>query len=94
MNAENDRTRNTINSAVDPERAAEEQRAAERERAEARPFDYPCPERRSNVRARRHISKEKADADMQPGITGGYGATGGGQPGGTGVGRGPRHDDR
>ncbi|WP_320777493.1 hypothetical protein [Streptomyces sp. CRN 30] len=93
MNADNDRKRENINAAVDPERAAQEQAEAERRRAEARPFDYPYPERRPGVRARRHISKEEADADMQPGITGGYGSTGGGQPGGTGVGESPRHDD-
>lgn len=86
MNAENDRQRKQINASVDPERAAEQQREAEHERAEARPFDYPYPERRSNVRARRHVSKE--DADVQPGIPGGYGTSGG-----TGVGRNPRRDD-
>ncbi|GGY11238.1 hypothetical protein [Streptomyces minutiscleroticus] len=75
------------------ERAAQERRDAERERAESRPFDYPYPERRANVRARRHISKEEADADMPPGVGGSYGTTGGGQPGGTGVGNPPRHQD-
>ncbi|MEU6095130.1 hypothetical protein [Streptomyces sp. NPDC047079] len=66
-------------------RAAEEQREAERERAASRPFEYPHPERRAGVRARRRISEQEADADTQPGIPGGYGTTGGGQPGGTGA---------
>jgi hypothetical protein len=57
-------------------------RDAERERREARPFDYPYRERRANVRARRHISREEADADMPPGLSGSYGTTGGGQPAG------------
>ncbi|MBN3932283.1 hypothetical protein IQ279_22095 [Streptomyces verrucosisporus] len=57
-------------------------REAERERGEARPFDYPYGERRANVRARRHISREEADADMPPGLSGSYGTTGGGQPAG------------
>ncbi|MFP8942363.1 hypothetical protein ACLIYM_13125 [Streptomyces fenghuangensis] len=57
-------------------------REAERERGEARPFDYPYGERRANVRARRRISREEADADMPPGLSGSYGTTGGGQPAG------------
>ncbi|GAA2446314.1 hypothetical protein [Streptomyces macrosporus] len=57
-------------------------REAERRRAQARPFDYPYGERRANVRARRHISREEADADMPPGLSGSYGTTGGGQPAG------------
>ncbi|MFI6033244.1 hypothetical protein ACIBBD_03485 [Streptomyces sp. NPDC051315] len=55
-------------------------RKAEEERAAAQPFSYPHPERRSNVRATRHISREEADADSVPGVPGGYGTTGGGQP--------------
>ncbi|CAL9340824.1 hypothetical protein SUDANB6_00264 [Streptomyces sp. enrichment culture] len=54
----------------------------EEERARSRPFSYPYPERRANVRATRHISREQADADSVPGVPGGYGTTGGGQPGG------------
>ncbi|WP_189232708.1 hypothetical protein [Streptomyces flaveolus] len=54
----------------------------EEERAAARPFAYPYPERHANVRATRRISREQADADSVPGVPGGYGATGGGQPGG------------
>ncbi|MFF4490733.1 hypothetical protein ACFY0F_30405 [Streptomyces sp. NPDC001544] len=65
------------------ERAARKQSEAEREREASRPFDYPYPERRAGVRARRHISEEQADADMPPGVPGGYGSTGGGQSGGT-----------
>ncbi|MCI0385659.1 hypothetical protein [Streptomyces sp. CNQ085] len=57
-------------------------REAERERGETRPFDYPYDERRANVRARRHISREEVDADMPPGLSGSYGTTGGGQPAG------------
>lgn len=57
-------------------------REEERQRKEFRPFDYPYPERRANVRARRHISREEADADMPPGLSGSYGTTGGGQPAG------------
>ncbi|MFJ8948351.1 hypothetical protein ACIRG4_34875 [Streptomyces sp. NPDC102395] len=56
---------------------------AEAERAEARPFSYPYPERRSNVRAIRHVSREEADADSVPGVPGGYGSSGGGQPSNT-----------
>ncbi|MFE0822261.1 hypothetical protein [Streptomyces sp. NPDC058847] len=63
----------------DAARAAERE---EKERAEARPFDYRYPERNANVRATRHISREEADADSVPGVPGGYGTTGGGQPGG------------
>jgi hypothetical protein len=55
---------------------------AEEERAAARPFSYPYPERRAGVRATRHISREKADAEGVPGVPGGYGSTGGGQAGG------------
>lgn len=65
------------------ERAAHRQREAERERASAQPFDYPYPERRPGVRARRHVSEAEAAADMPPGIPGGYG-TSGGAPGATG----------
>ncbi|GAA2392473.1 hypothetical protein GCM10010420_16310 [Streptomyces glaucosporus] len=61
---------------------AREFREAERRREQARPFDYPYPERRANVRARRRISREEADADMPPGLSGSYGTTGGGQPAG------------
>lgn len=56
--------------------------ASEEGRAASRPFSYPYPERRAGVRATRHISREEADADSVPGVTGGYGTTGGGQPGG------------
>lgn len=55
-------------------------REAEKERAEAQPFSYPYPERRPNVRAVRHITREQADADSIPGIPAGYGISGGGQP--------------
>lgn len=61
---------------------AREFREAERRREQARPFDYPYAERRANVRARRHISRAEADADMPPGLSGSYGTTGGGQPAG------------
>ncbi|WP_052808741.1 hypothetical protein [Streptomyces cyaneogriseus] len=54
----------------------------EEERARARPFSYRYPERHANVRATRHITREQADADSVPGVPGGYGTTGGGQPGG------------
>jgi hypothetical protein len=63
--------------------AAQEARKAEEERAESQPFSYPYPERRANVRATRHITREEADADLTPGVPGGYGSTGGGQPGGS-----------
>lgn len=66
-------------------RAARRQRDAERERASAEPFDYPYPERRAGVRARRHISEAAAAADTPPGIPGGYGTTGGGRPGAVGA---------
>ncbi|MEV5727121.1 MULTISPECIES: hypothetical protein [Streptomyces] len=59
-------------------------REAEEERAESQPFSYPYGERRSNVRAVRHISREEADADSVPGVPGGYGTSGGGQPSRTG----------
>ncbi|MFG2455562.1 hypothetical protein ACGFWE_00550 [Streptomyces sp. NPDC048523] len=65
------------------EQAAREARQAEEERAESQPFSYPYPERRANVRATRHITREEADADVTPGVPGGYGSTGGGQPGGS-----------
>ncbi|MGK5532762.1 hypothetical protein [Streptomyces sp. URMC 129] len=64
------------------DKAVEERRETDRERGASRPFDYPYGERRAGVRARRHISRERADSDTQPGIPGGYGATGGGQPAG------------
>ncbi|WP_030378093.1 MULTISPECIES: hypothetical protein [unclassified Streptomyces] len=67
----------------DPDDAARSAEAADEERAAARPFSYPYPERRANVRATRHISREEADADSVPGVPGGYGSTGGGQPGGS-----------
>ncbi|MGW0468614.1 hypothetical protein ACWDX6_25675 [Streptomyces sp. NPDC003027] len=64
-----------------PDKKSEaEIREAEEERAEAQPFSYPYPERRSNVRATRHITREEADADSVPGVPGGYGTSGGGQP--------------
>ncbi|GAA2461012.1 hypothetical protein [Streptomyces glaucus] len=66
----------------DREEQAEAAKTADEERAEARPFSYPHPERRAGVRATRHISREQADADSVPGVPGGYGTTGGGQPGG------------
>ncbi|MBT2411264.1 hypothetical protein J7I94_11915 [Streptomyces sp. ISL-12] len=55
---------------------------SEKRRAASRPFSRPAPERRPHVRATRHISREEADADRVPGVPGGYGTTGGGQPGG------------
>ncbi|WP_326600367.1 hypothetical protein [Streptomyces sp. NBC_01803] len=64
------------------DKAVEEQRETDRERRVSRPFDYPYAERRAGVRARRHISRDRADADIPPGITGGYGATGGEQSAG------------
>ncbi|MEU3859963.1 hypothetical protein AB0F03_21765 [Streptomyces sp. NPDC028722] len=67
------------------ERAARRQLEADRERASAEPFDYPYPERRAGVRARRHISEAAAAADTPPGIPGGYGTTSGGRPGATGA---------
>ncbi|WP_228979806.1 hypothetical protein [Streptomyces sp. DH12] len=63
--------------------AAEAARRAEEERAASQPFSYPYPERRAGVRATRHIDRERADADSVPGVPGGYGTTGGGQPGGS-----------
>ncbi|MDT3396846.1 hypothetical protein RKE29_09350 [Streptomyces sp. B1866] len=66
--------------------AAEAARSADEERATARPFGYPHAERHPGVRATRHISREQADADSVPGVPGGYGTTGGGQPGGSGAG--------
>ncbi|POX43354.1 hypothetical protein C3488_36085 [Streptomyces sp. Ru72] len=72
------------------EQAAREQREAEEQRAASRPFEYPYPERRAGVRARRNVREEDADADMAPGVPGGYGTTGGGRPGGTGAARPPR----
>ncbi|MCQ0023992.1 hypothetical protein M4914_14210 [Streptomyces somaliensis DSM 40738] len=63
--------------------AAEAARRAEEERAASRPFDYPHPERRPGVRATRRVTREAADADSVPGVPGGYGTTGGGQPGGS-----------
>ncbi|CAL9304167.1 MULTISPECIES: hypothetical protein [unclassified Streptomyces] len=63
--------------------AAEAARRAEEERAGSRPFSYPHGERRAGVRATRHVTREEADADSVPGIPGGYGTTGGGQPGGS-----------
>ncbi|GKQ41501.1 hypothetical protein [Streptomyces sp. A012304] len=69
-----------------PEPSESDIRRAEEERAAARPFSYPHSERRSNVRATRHISREEADADTVPGVPGGYGTTGGGQPSRTGSG--------
>ncbi|MET7275561.1 MULTISPECIES: hypothetical protein [Streptomyces] len=65
----------------EPQDTARAERTEE-ERAAARPFEYPYPERHANVRATRHISREQADADSVPGVPGGYGTTGGGQPGG------------
>ncbi|MFF8385905.1 hypothetical protein [Streptomyces kanasensis] len=63
--------------------AAEAARKAEEERAASQPFSYPYPERRAGVRATRRIDRERADADSVPGVPGGYGTTGGGQPGGS-----------
>ncbi|MEU9475862.1 hypothetical protein [Streptomyces sp. NPDC048191] len=81
-----DRMQDTGHSddATAAERAARRQREAERERASAQPFDYPYPERRPGVRARRRVSEAQAAADMPPGIPGGYGTTGGGATGATG----------
>lgn len=64
-----------------PDRKPESEiREAEQERAEDQPFSYPYPERRPNVRAVRHITREQADADSIPGVPAGYGTSGGGQP--------------
>ncbi|WP_282797276.1 hypothetical protein [Streptomyces sp. CC224B] len=63
--------------------AASRRAREEEERAHSQPFDYPGPERRTGVRATRKISREQADADSVPGVPGGYGTTGGGQPGGS-----------
>ncbi len=76
-------TRGSMTNERDPDDAARSAEAADEERAAARPFSYPYPERRANVRATRHISREEADADSVPGVPGGYGSTGGGQPGGS-----------
>jgi hypothetical protein len=73
---------------------ASEIRESEEERADARPFSYPYPERRSNVRAVRHVSREEADADSVPGVPGGYGTSGGGQPSRTGSGGDEADPDR
>ncbi|MEU6776783.1 hypothetical protein [Streptomyces sp. NPDC046759] len=75
----------TGENATDAERAARRQREADRERACTEPFDYPYPERRAGVRARRHVSEAEAAADMPPGIPGGYGTTGGSRSGATGA---------
>ncbi|KOV92967.1 hypothetical protein [Streptomyces sp. NRRL B-3648] len=76
------------------ERAARRQVGADRERANSEPFDHPYPERRAGVRARRRISEAAAVADTPPGIPGGYGTTGGGQPGGTGAAHPPNPERR
>ncbi|MFF9087606.1 hypothetical protein ACF1BE_14515 [Streptomyces sp. NPDC014991] len=81
---DDDRNRQDENATA-AERAARRQLEADRERASSEPFDYPYPERRAGVRARRHISEAAAAADTPPGIPGGYGTTGGGQPGATGA---------
>ncbi|MET9293291.1 hypothetical protein [Streptomyces sp. NPDC003077] len=72
----------------DPEkaRAAREAREAGERRGETRPFSYPHHQRQTGVRATRHITREQADADSVPGVIGGYGTTGGGQPSGSGAG--------
>ncbi|WP_037858260.1 hypothetical protein VM636_00775 [Streptomyces sp. SCSIO 75703] len=57
----------------------------ERERAASRPFTYRYPQRRAGVRATRRVSRARADAERVPGVPGGYGSTGGGQPGGGGT---------
>ncbi|OYP19725.1 hypothetical protein CFC35_39040 [Streptomyces sp. FBKL.4005] len=87
------RTRQDENTTA-AERAAARQREADRERAASEPFDYPYPERRAGVRARRHISEAAAAADTPPGIPGGYGTTGGGQPGATGAAHPPDRERR
>ncbi|GHA11571.1 hypothetical protein ACFOOM_27860 [Streptomyces echinoruber] len=69
----------------EPDRRAQGREASEEERAAARPFSYRYPERHADVRATRHISREQADAESVPGVPGGYGTTGGGQPGGRGT---------
>ncbi|MFC9926229.1 hypothetical protein [Streptomyces sp. NPDC127190] len=79
-----DKHRNRQGDASAAERAARRQRETDGARASAEPFEYPYPERRPGVRARRRISEAQAAADMPPGIPGGYGTTGGGQPGATG----------
>ncbi|MFI0189706.1 hypothetical protein ACH4PW_19400 [Streptomyces sp. NPDC017082] len=92
---EPDRGREAGNGqATAAERAARRRLEEERERAAAEPFDYPYPERRAGVRARRHISEAAAAADTPPGIPGGYGTTGGGQPGATGAAHPPTPDRR
>ncbi|MEU9982527.1 hypothetical protein [Streptomyces sp. NPDC050856] len=73
--------------------AAAAARDAEEERARAQPFSYPYPERRAGVRATRHITREQADADSVPGVPGGYGTTGGGQPAANDAGLGPGRPD-
>ncbi|MGW7438753.1 AAA family ATPase [Streptomyces sp. NPDC054849] len=56
-----------VQSMRKPDRKPESDiREAEQERAEAQPFSYPYPERRPNVRAVRHITREQADADSHP----------------------------
>lgn len=65
------------------EEAAAGQAREEERRAHSQPFHYPGPERRAGVRATRTVSREQADADSVPGVPGGYGTTGGGQPGGS-----------
>ena len=93
MSPESAEEPHTVDPAGNPHTMAEHDkksepdiRASEEERAAVRPFSYPYPERHSNVRATRHISREKADADSVPGVPGGYGTTGGGQPSRTGSG--------
>ncbi|MDN3292764.1 hypothetical protein QWM81_01635 [Streptomyces ficellus] len=77
---EKDKTHRTDPEEKDAAAAAQQ---ADEERAKARPFSYPYPERRAGVRATRNVSREQADADSVPGVPGGYGTTGGGQPGGS-----------
>jgi hypothetical protein len=76
----------------DPREAAQAAAQAEEQRAAARPFSHPRSERRAGVRATRHISREQADAESVPGVPGGYGTTGGGQPN-TGGPMAPGRDD-
>ncbi|MEW2250075.1 hypothetical protein AB0907_22340 [Streptomyces sp. NPDC006975] len=77
----------------DPHEAAQAAETADEQRAAARPFSYPYDERRAGVRATRHISREQADADSVPGVPGGYGTTGGGQPNSRGADARPARDE-
>ncbi|MEU3845304.1 hypothetical protein AB0E88_35405 [Streptomyces sp. NPDC028635] len=77
----------------DPREAAQAAETADEQRAASRPFSYPHDERRAGVRATRHISREQADAESVPGVPGGYGTTGGGQPNTRGADARPGRDE-